>query len=41
MDFLIVLITDNTKESISFYKKNGMVDIGEYNSVAFVKYNLH
>ena len=37
----IVLMTDNTKETISFYKKNGMVDTAEYNGVAFVKYNLN
>lgn len=37
----IVLITDNTKETISFYKKNGMVDTAEYNGVAFVRYNLN
>lgn len=36
----IVLMTDNTKETISFYKKNGMVDTADYNGVAFVKYNL-
>ena len=37
----IVLMTDNTKETISFYKKNGMVDTAEYNGVSFVKYNLN
>lgn len=37
----IVLMTDNTKETIGFYKKNGMVDTAEYNGVAFVKYNLN
>lgn len=37
----IVLMTDNTKETISFYKKNGMLDTGDYNGVAFVKYNLN
>ena len=37
----IVLMTDNTKETIGFYKKNGMVDTVEYNGVAFVKYNLN
>lgn len=37
----IVLMTDNTKETISFYKKNGMDDTAEYNGVAFVKYNLN
>lgn len=37
----IVLMTDNTKETISFYKKNEMVDTAEYNGVAFVKYNLN
>jgi ribosomal protein S18 acetylase RimI-like enzyme len=37
----IVLMTDNTKETISFYKKNGMVDTAKYNGVAFVRYNLN
>lgn len=37
----IVLMTDNTKETIGFYKKNGMVDTAEYNGVAFVKYNFN
>lgn len=37
----IVLMTDNTKETISFYKKNGMVDTADYNGVAFVKYKLN
>lgn len=36
----IVLMTDNTEETIRFYKKNGMVDTSEYNGIAFVKYNL-
>lgn len=36
----IVLMTDNTIETISFYRKNGLVDTAEYNGVAFVKYNL-
>lgn len=37
----IVLMTDNTKETISFHKKNGMVDTADYNGVAFVKYKLN
>ena len=36
----IVLMTDNTEETVGFYKKNGMVETAEYNGVAFVKYNL-
>ncbi|MFA5575966.1 MAG: GNAT family N-acetyltransferase [Tissierellaceae bacterium] len=36
----IVLMTDNTEETLSFYKKNGMVETADYNGLAFVKYNL-
>ncbi|MDR7855036.1 GNAT family N-acetyltransferase [Tissierella sp.] len=36
----IVLMTDNTEKTISFYQKNGMVETGEYNGVAFVKYSF-
>lgn len=34
-------MTDNTKEAIGFYKKNGVVITVEYNGVALVKYNLN
>ncbi len=36
----IVLMTDNTKETVSFYEKNEMVKTETYNGLAFVKYNL-
>ena len=35
----IVLMTYNTKETIDFYRKNGMVDTAEYNGMIFIKYN--
>lgn len=34
----IVLMTDNTKETRSFYKKDGMVDTAEYNSGGYHGY---
>ena len=36
----IVLMPDNTKETIAFYKKNGMVGAADYKGLAFIKYNL-
>lgn len=36
----IVLMTDDTEETINFYRKNGMVETADYNGVAFVKYNF-
>lgn len=36
----IVLMTDNTEETVNFYRKNGMVETADYNGLAFVKYNL-
>lgn len=36
----IVVMTDQTKETTRFYKKNGMVETAAYNGVTFVKYNL-
>lgn len=36
----IVLMTDNTEKTVSFYQKNGMVETADYNGVAFVKYSF-
>lgn len=36
----IVVMTDQTKETTRFYKKNGMVETSAHNGVTFVKYNL-
>lgn len=33
----IVLMTDNSEKTINFYEKNGMVNIKEYEGVAFTK----
>lgn len=37
----IVLMTDDTKKTVNFYRKNGMTETANYNGVAFVKYNLN
>ena len=36
----IVVMTEQTKETTRFYKKNGMVETSAHNGVTFVKYNL-
>lgn len=36
----IVLMTDQTEKTMNFYEKNGMVKTGDYNGIAYVKYNL-
>lgn len=33
----IILLTDDTDKTISFYEKNGLTPVGKYNSVAFMK----
>ncbi len=33
----IILLTDDTDKTISFYKKNGLTQVGDYNCVAFMK----
>lgn len=33
----VVLMTDDTDKTISFYQKNGMVKANDYNSIAFMK----
>jgi len=35
----IVLMTDNTVKTNSFYEKNGMCSCTKYDGIAFVKYN--
>lgn len=36
----IVLMTDETEKTKSFYEKNGMVTLDRYDGVGFVKYNM-
>lgn len=36
----IVLMTDNTEKTKSYYMKNGMVDTADYDGVCFIKYNF-
>lgn len=33
----IILLTDDTDKTISFYEKNGLTPVGKYNTVAFMK----
>lgn len=33
----IILLTENTDKTISFYEKNGLTQVGKYNCVAFMK----
>lgn len=33
----IILLTDDSDKTISFYEKNGLTPVGKYNSVAFMK----
>lgn len=33
----IILLTDDTEKTISFYEKNGLKQVGKQNSVAFMK----
>lgn len=33
----IVLLTGNEEQTISYYKKNGLVNVADYNGVAFIK----
>ncbi|WP_297282203.1 GNAT family N-acetyltransferase [uncultured Anaerococcus sp.] len=33
----IILLTQNSDKTIKFYKKNGLVEVSEYNCVAFMK----
>lgn len=37
----IVLMTDNTKNTVNFYRKNGMRETAHYGGLAFVKYNVN
>lgn len=33
----IILLTDDSDKTISFYEKNGLTPVGKYNTVAFMK----
>lgn len=37
----IVLMTDKTKKTVNFYRKNGMRETAHYGGLAFVKYNIN